>query len=118
MTQTPTPELQTLIAAEPDLVDRIFDYLLTEVPGIADQADKLKRAVREEFKGDRYYIADKPATVRQHQVCQVLSLFNGRNATEVARRLGIGRSTVYRILKQSATEKNVPVFLEMTQRQR
>ncbi len=111
-------ETTPLFDAEPDLVDRIFEYLLTEIPDIADQADKLKRAVRAEFKGDRYYIADKPATVRQHQVSQVLSLFDGRNATEVARRLGIGRSTVYRILKQSGTAKNVPVFLEMTQRQR
>lgn len=109
------PETQPLFDAEPDLVDRIFDYLLAEVPDIADQSEKLKRAVREEFKGDRYYIADRPATARQHQVAQVLALFNGRNATEVARRLGIGRSTVYRILKQSAASKNVPVFLEMAQ---
>ncbi|WP_373995244.1 helix-turn-helix domain-containing protein [Massilia sp. WG5] len=27
-------------------------------------------------------------------------LFNGRNASEVARKLGIGRATVYRIIKQ------------------
>ena len=31
---------------------------------------------------------------------QVLSLFNGRNATEVARCLNISRATVYRLLKQ------------------
>lgn len=115
MTKNTTPELQNLISAEPDLVDRIFEYLLTEVPGLAIQAEKLKHAVREEFKGDSYYIAGRPETVRQHQVAQVLALFNGRNATEVARRLGIGRATVYRILKQSAAPKNVPVFLEMRQ---
>lgn len=109
------PETPPLFDAEPDLVDRIFEYLLAEVPDIASQSEKLKRAVREEFKGDMCYIAGRPATARQHQVAQVLALFDGRNATEVARRLGIGRATVYRILKQSAAPKNVPVFLEMRQ---
>lgn len=41
---------------EPDLVDRIFDYLLQEVPGFADavRASKLaemKNSVRAEFEG-------------------------------------------------------------------
>lgn len=65
----------------------------------------IKSAVRAEFKGEECYIAGKPATARQQQVSQVLALFNGRNATEVARRLQIGRSTVYRVLKQSGHEK-------------
>ena len=32
---------------------------------------------------------------------QVLRLFNGCNATEVARELNVGRATVYRVLKQA-----------------
>jgi len=31
---------------------------------------------------------------------KVLALFNGRNAREVARKLGISRTSVYRYLKQ------------------
>lgn len=100
-----TPDLDALIAAEPDLVDRIFDYILAEFPQISASVQKHKAAVRAEFKGEECYIAGKPATARQQQVSQVLALFNGRNATEVARRLQIGRSTVYRVLKQSGQEK-------------
>lgn len=100
-----TPDLAALIAAEPDLVDRIFDYILAEFPQISASVQKHKAAVRAEFKGEECYIAGKPATARQQQVSQVLALFNGRNATEVARRLQIGRSTVYRVLKQSGHEK-------------
>lgn len=98
------PALKDLIAAEPDLVDRIFDYLLAEFPQIAglpaDKIDSTKTAVRAEFRGEECYIAGRPATVRQQTVAQVLALFNGRNATEVARRLQISRATVYRVLKQ------------------
>lgn len=100
-----TPDLAALIQAEPDLVDRIFDYILAD-PALAvaikkNSLSKLKSAVRAEFKGEECYIAGRPATARQETVAQVLALFNGRNAAEVARRLRIGRSTVYRVLKQS-----------------
>lgn len=98
------PALQDLIAAEPDLVDRIFDYILAEFPAIAGQPpDKIattKAAVRAEFKGEECYIAGRPASARQEMVSNVLALFNGRNAAEVARRLQISRATVYRVLKQ------------------
>lgn len=103
-----------LIQAEPDLVDRIFDYILSD-PTLAraieqsalaqkNTVPKLKAAVRAEFKGEECYIAGRPASARQELVAQVLSLFNGRNASEVARQLNIGRATVYRCLKQPASE--------------
>ena len=111
---TPTPELSRLIAAEPDLVDRIFDYILSDpalaaamqrvsqsAPGPAGMA-KLKTAVRQEFSGERVRISRRPNDVH----LQVLSLFNGRNATEVARRLGISRATVYRVIKQPGTVRS------------
>ncbi|TXH90421.1 MAG: hypothetical protein E6Q78_05235 [Rhodoferax sp.] len=66
---------------------------------------QLKTAVRAEFRGEECYIAGRPATARQQTVSQVLALFNGRNASEVARRLGIGRATVYRIIKQSSASR-------------
>lgn len=107
---TPTTELDRLTKAEPDLVDRIFDYILSD-PALAtamQQASlaekvsvpKLKAAVRAEFRGEECYIAGRPATARQEIAAKVLALFNGRNATEVGRRLGISRRTVYRVLKQ------------------
>ena len=96
----PTPKLAALIQAEPDLVDRIFDYIMAELPEIAASMQKHKDAVRAEFRGEECYIASRPATARQQTVSQVLSLFDGRNATEVARRLQISRATVYRVLKQ------------------
>lgn len=100
----PTPDLQRLIDAEPDLVDRIFDYLLAEFPQIAGMPatalQKTKAAVRAEFAGEECYIASRPATARQEMVAEILALFNGRNATEVARRLQISRATVYRVIKQ------------------
>lgn len=97
MTQSKTPELQSLINAEPDLVDRIFDYLLAEVPAIAGRSDQLKAAVRAEFAGEECYVQGRP---REATAASVLALFNGRNASEVARVLGISRATVYRSIKQ------------------
>lgn len=103
------PALKDLIAAEPDLVDRIFDYILSEFPQIAGQPPEkiaaTKTAVRAEFRGEECYIAARPPTARQQLVTQVLALFNGRNATEVARRLQISRATVYRVLKQPGRPK-------------
>lgn len=110
-TPNPTPKLDQLLQAEPDLVDRIFDYIFKD-PALAeaikaqagegeDTMGKLKTAVRSEFKGEECYIAGRPATKRQETVAKVLALFNGRNASEVARKLHIGRASVYRIIKQS-----------------
>lgn len=115
---TPTPALDGLIAADPDLVDRIFEYILSD-PALAlairntstehqKSISKLKAAVRAEFRGEECYIAGRAATARQETVVTVLSLFNGRNATEVARRLGISRATVYRYLKQPGPAPHKP----------
>jgi transcriptional regulator of acetoin/glycerol metabolism len=99
---SPTPRLDALIQADPDRVDRIFEYILVEVPGLAAPArlEQLKADVRAEFAGEEQYIAKRPPTERQRRVDQVLARFNGRNATELARQLRIGRATVYRILKR------------------
>jgi len=94
-------ELQALLAAEPDLVDRIFEYLLAEFPQLAGDAARVQKAqtaVRAEFAGEEVYIQKRSS---KDIAAEVLRLFNGRNATEVARRLQIHRATVYRYLKQS-----------------
>ena len=100
MTHTPPKELQALLDAEPDLVDRIFEYLLAEFPQLAGNPDKVHHAqvaVRAEFAGAEVYIQKR---ANQALAFDVLRLFDGRNASEVARRLGVSRRTVYRYLKQ------------------
>ena len=90
--------------AEADLVDRIFDYIVTQLPEAAaalPRVDELKADVRAEFAGSMCYVAIAPKTERGRRVSEVLRLFDGRNATEVARRLNISRATVYRLIKQS-----------------
>ena len=97
--------INKLIESEPDLVDRIFDYILSD-PALAkamlamqsrnaNPVAELKAAVRAEFRGEACYIAG-----RKVQASDVLALFNGRNASEVARRLDVSKSTVYRHIKQ------------------
>lgn len=108
-TRQPAPSTRQAAAppagmAEPDLVDRIFEFLaddhrLAELD--AQALATLKTAVRAEFRGEECYIAGRPASARQELAATVLAMFNGRNATEVARSLSIGRATVYRVLKQS-----------------
>ena len=101
MPNTQPKDLQDLLAAEPDLVDRIFDYLLAEFPQLAGDAARVQRAqtaVRAEFAGEEVYIQKRSS---KEIAAEVLRMFNGRNATEVARRLRIHRATVYRYLKQA-----------------
>ena len=59
MPHPPPKDLQDLLAAEPDLVDRIFDYLLAEFPQLAGDVSSVRRAqdaVRAEFAGEEVYI--------------------------------------------------------------
>jgi len=86
---------------ESDLVEAIFEYILAEFPEIAPRVAELKDAARKEFSGIETYIPRRSRSARQLLVEEVLRLFNGRNPTEVARRLGVSRATVYRIIKTS-----------------
>ena len=112
------PETPPLFDAEPDLVDRIFDYIAQELPEVSGSVCHLKLKVRQEVRGEECYIAGRPATARQQQGAQVRAMFNGRNATEVARRLGICRVTVWRMLKQSGDIKTVSGCRDMKQARR
>lgn len=99
---TAPAQLSALVAEDQDLVDRIFEYLLTEFPQIAgEQFAQAKAAVRAEFSGETIYIPARGATDRQRRVQEVLSLFNGRNTAEIARRLRISKASVYRYIKQA-----------------
>lgn len=104
--QQPPPVADRDLFSDPDFVDRVFDYLLTEFPQIAGpRFAKAQRAMREEFCGERIYVRGRSDRDRQALVAEVLALFNGRNASQVARQLRIGRTTVYRILKQAGQEQ-------------
>lgn len=94
--KSPTPKLDALIAEDPDLVDHLFVFLLKENPDLAGREAKFKADIRKEFGGESYYVAKRSASELKQQV---LGLWNGRNATTVARELGISRGSVYRHLK-------------------
>lgn len=87
----------------PDLVDRMFEYLIEMLPelrGSAAAVERVEQQLRSEFAGQDVYIPAKSLVGKAEERRQVLRLWNGRNATSVARSLGISRATVYRYLKQ------------------
>lgn len=78
-------------------------------PSIQGEADELKATIRSEFGGQTQYIHADVKGRQEKRMKEVLSLFNGRNATEVARKVGISRPTVYRYLKQAGNgQKKLP----------
>jgi hypothetical protein len=94
---SPTPKLEAMVQADPDLVDRIFEYLIDLHPQLAAlQLEEAKQAVRDEVGGQEWYVRRRDGNLGK----RILALFNGRNAAEVARQLRIGRKTVYRYIKQ------------------
>ncbi|MBV5295508.1 MAG: helix-turn-helix domain-containing protein [Curvibacter lanceolatus] len=101
--ETSTPQPSTTKATpEPDLVDRIFAYLEAELPQALRDVDHLKANIRAEFGGLDWYIPVKPRGASRQRQQEVLRLFNGRNAEEVARQLNINRATVYRVVKKAS----------------
>lgn len=83
---------------DPDLVDRIFDYIVQQLPEIAGRHSEIKQSIRDEFAGERAYVRRLSTS---EITLEVARMFNGRNASEVARILNISRATVYRHLKQA-----------------
>src|SRR5450830_300172 len=83
-TSTPQPSI-TKSTPEPDLVDRIFAYLEAELPQALRDVDHLKANIRAEFGGLDWYIPVKARGASRQRQQEVLRLFNGRNAEEVAR---------------------------------
>lgn len=85
-----------------DLVSRIIDRLKTMRPELSDSdAHHIERNIRAEFSGEQVYIrAERRKRDRQELTAEVRRRFNGRNARQIARVLGIGKTTVYRILQQ------------------
>lgn len=82
---------------------RVVQKLMPELTD--DLAAQLEDELRQELAGDRVavwgQISKRSQAERDRIKMEVRRRFNGRNATEVARDLKIGRATVYRILKTS-----------------
>jgi len=97
--------VSTKVFDNPDLVDAIFKRLAEQMPELAQCLGEVEASVRGEFQGIEIYIARRSPAGRQRRTEQVLQLFNGRNAADIARALGIGRTTVYRIIKQAAVKE-------------
>lgn len=85
-------------------------YVCQVIPHLTPEAAaEVESAIRGEFGCERVYIrAGSMAERRVRTSRQVLKMFNGRNAREVARELGIGKSTVYRVLKQAGDDGDTP----------
>lgn len=108
----PNPPPLAQLQADPDFVDRVFEYCVSIALEVArrelvERRAELTQALREEFAGERVYVR-RPgvrsliAAGNHHPLAaRALELFNGRNASEIARVLGISRATVYRLLKQA-----------------
>lgn len=86
-------------ARMPDMVTAIFDVLIESNPELAQTRLEDEAAVRHRLAGMRGTVLAKPDS--DTTAIRVLSLFNGRNPREVARKLGISRASVYRYLKQA-----------------
>jgi len=85
-------------AQGPDFVTALFDLLEQTHPDITGKREAMEDDVRHYMRGQRGTVLAKPD--KNTRARKVLALFNGRNAREVARKLGISRTSVYRYLKQ------------------
>lgn len=101
--QSAPPDRGPLIT-DPDLVDRIFEFVLGQIPELAASTTVIKEAIRHEYGGDAHYVRridETPAQRSARLAHEVRRMWDGRNATEVARVLRISRATVYRCLKST-----------------
>jgi len=87
----------------PDLIDRVMAWHAARGMDEKERAE-CEAALRAEFNGQLAYVGRGNAA-RELRAREVLAKFNGRNATELARSLRIGRATVYRILKQGNLDR-------------
>lgn len=73
--------------------------LVPEVRGDVARQQSIEAHLRLEFGGQTTYVAASGKDYAAMRA-QVRERFNGRNASTLARELGVGRATVYRWLKQ------------------
>lgn len=85
-----------------DFVECLLDLICTVKPMTPDERNAASKAVRRHYGAEKHYIAARgPDADSAALASEVLAHFNGRNAREVARKLNIGKTTVYRKIKQA-----------------
>lgn len=81
-----------------EIAEAVAKDILHEMSGLL--AARIEAQLRQEYAGTELgYIGRQSVEARAKMAQDVRRSFNGRNANEVARQLGIGRATVYRLLK-------------------
>lgn len=98
---SPTPGLDRIILESPDIVDRLFDYLLTTMPDLRARVTELaqaEHALRSEYRASRglHIRAPDSDAERAELLERVLAYPKTVCASEVARQCGVSRATVYR----------------------
>jgi Mor family transcriptional regulator len=89
---------------EVELLHLAITRMREKIPGISEAAaEALEHELILEFGGESHYVPKRKLieAKRKELANEARRKFNGRNATEVARELGIGRATVYRLIKIS-----------------
>jgi len=80
--------------------DVAIEIMKQWAPEVSKQiAGMIEQRLRAEMAGDRGYISLESSASREEKYEKARRMFNGRNASEIARTIGISRRTVYRILK-------------------
>lgn len=91
------------VITDPDLVDRIFEFVLEQIPELGQRAASVKDSIRKEYGGEKHYVRQLEETreARADRIRrEVRRMFNGRNSAEVARVLQISKVTVWRCLRR------------------
>jgi Mor family transcriptional regulator len=86
-----------------DIITEILEVVRQEcgvVPELYDKLPEIEAKAREMFGGEKHYAA----TFRDRQalMAMVRRDYSGRNVSELARRYGVSRRTVYRYLNEDA----------------
>lgn len=81
---------------EPDIVVRMLELVRDQLPELAPaQARAIEQQIRSEFGGGQVYLR-----ARRSVEAEVSARWDGRNHVQLARELGVGRSTVYRVIER------------------
>ena len=85
-----------------DFVESLLDLVCSVKPMTEQERAAAAKAVRQHYGAETHYVAARgPGETADALAREILARFNGRNARTVARELRIGKTTVYRVIKQA-----------------
>jgi transcriptional regulator of acetoin/glycerol metabolism len=90
-----------------DLIDRMIRRLQHIEPAItATRAKSLEHALRREFGGESTRVRKRP---KKDEILQAITAHGqSTSVAEVARKIGVHRTTVYRVLSSHLRSKRLP----------